>query len=46
MTEGIQGMLFLDEQQAVPVCYCSRCGGAKYGMGHWCIRCEVDGYDT
>ena len=46
MTEGLEGMLYLDEQQAIPVCYCSRCGGARYAPGLRCIRCEEAGYDT
>ena len=46
MTQGIEGMLYLDEQQAIPVCYCGRCGGAKYGPSLRCIRCEEVGDDT
>ena len=46
MTEGIMGMLFLDEQQACPACYCSRCGGARFWPSLRCIRCEEDGDDT
>ena len=46
MTEGIAGMLFLDEQQTAPACYCSRCGGAKFWPSLRCIRCEVEADDT
>ena len=46
MTEGLEGMLYLDEQQAIPACYCSRCGGARYAPGLRCIRCEEAGDDT
>ena len=46
MTEGIAQMLFLDEQQAIPACWCSRCGGAKYWPSLRCIRCEVENDDT
>ena len=46
MTEGIGRVLFLDEQQAIPVCYCSRCGGARFGPSLTCIRCEEDADDT
>ena len=46
MTEGIMGMLFLDEQQTAPACYCSRCGGAKFWPSLRCIRCEVEDNDT
>ena len=42
MTEGIEGMLFLDEQQALPVCWCSRCGGAVFAPSLRCIRCEEE----
>ena len=46
MTQGIDGMLFLDEQSAVPACYCKRCGGAVYAPSLRCIRCEEDGDDA
>ena len=46
MAQGIEEMLYLDEQRAIPVCYCSRCGGAKYAPGLRCIRCEEDWDDA
>ena len=46
MTKGILGMLFLDPQQQVPACYCSRCGGAKFAPSLRCIRCEEEADDT
>ena len=45
MAEGIEGMLFFDPQQAVPACYCDRCGGARFWPSRVCLRCEEDGYD-
>ena len=36
----IEQILFVDEQAAVPACYCSRCGGARFAPSLVCIRCE------
>ena len=38
----IEQNLFVDEQAAVPSCYCSRCGGARFAPSLICIRCERD----
>ena len=46
MTDGIMGMLFWDEQQEIPACYCSRCGGARFWPSLQCIRCGEDADDT
>ena len=43
--DGIEKMLYFDPQQQKFAC-CDRCGGACYGPGYYCIRCERDGYDT
>jgi len=38
----IEQMLYTDPQAAVPVCYCRRCGGARFAPSLICIRCERD----
>ena len=46
MNREVEKMLYFDPQQEIPVCYCSRCGGARFAPSLRCIRCEEDGYDT
>ena len=40
MTDILEQILFIDPQDQVPACYCSRCGGARYAPSLICIRCE------
>ena len=44
MKQGIEEQMYFDPQQEIPVCCCSRCGGARYAPGLGCIRCEEE-YD-
>ena len=46
MKQGIEKMLYFDPQQEIPVCRCSRCGGARYAPSLICIRCEEEADDT
>ncbi len=39
----IKGTLFIDEQDAVPAGFCTRCGGELYAPSLICSRCERDG---
>lgn len=41
MTVKIESVLYIDPQQ-LPSKYCPVCGGAVYGPGYACIRCERD----
>ena len=45
MTERIEKTLYFDPQQAREI-ICDRCGGATYGPGYHCIRCQRDNYDA
>ena len=45
MTERIEKILYFDPQQAKSVC-CDYCGGATYGPGYRCIRCQRDRHDA
>jgi len=39
MIPQIESMLYIDEQAAVPVSFCCRCGGAIYAPEGLCLRC-------
>lgn len=40
VNEMVQGMLYTDPQAAPITGFCEVCGGALYGAGTFCIRCE------
>jgi len=46
MEPKIEPTLYIDIQAAKPACLCSRCGGAVYWPGLYCLRCQVSGHDT
>ena len=46
MKQGIEKMLYFDPQQEIPVCWCGRCGGARFALSLICIRCEEEADDT
>ena len=46
MNQGIEKTMYFDPQQEIPVCWCSRCGGARFAPSLRCIRCEEEADDT
>lgn len=36
----IEQMLYIDPQNQIPACFCSRCGGERYAPSLICSRCE------
>ena len=46
MNQGIEKTMYFDPQQEIPVCCCSRCGGARFAPSLRCIRCEEEADDT